>query len=409
MPAQIWEREMYKDKFKFGIFTAPWENMKENPTLALDRQLEMVEYLDRLGYDEAWFGEHHSAGMEIIGSPELMIVAAAERTKHIRLGTGVVSLPYHNPLMVAERINLLDHLTRGRAIFGAGSGALPQDAHMLGIPIEKLRDMLEESLDAVTRLLRGEVVTKETSWFKLQQARLQLPPYSRPSIEMAVANLVSPTGARAAGQFGASLLSISATSSGAFNALAANWSIAEEAARASGHKMDRSAWRMAAPFHIAETREQAREDVRHGMAEWFDYFQRVSVLPIVAQPGQDPVDAMIESGLAIIGTPDDLVAKLKLLQEESGGFGCLLNMAHNWADVAQTKKSYELVARFVFPEIQELNKARDASFEWAADIREFVVQTNDAARKALVEKLIAEQGEENVDPMLMAYLGFNKS
>lgn len=399
---------MYAQKFKFGTFLAPWQNMAENPTLALERELELVEYLDRLGYDEAWFGEHHSAGMEIISSPELMIVAAAARTKHIRLGTGVVSLPYHNPLMVAERINLLDHLTRGRAIFGAGSGALPQDAYMLGIPIEKLRDRLDESLDAVARLLRGEVVTKETSWFTLKQARLQMAPYSRPSIEMAVANLVSPTGARAAGHFGASLLSISATSSGAFNALAANWAIAEEAARASGQTMDRSKWRMAAPFHIAETREQAREDVRHGMQEWFDYFQRVSVLPIVCEPGSDPVDAMIASGLAIIGTPDDLVAKIKLLQDESGGFGCLLNMGHNWANVDQTKKSYELVARFVFPQVQNLNDARQASLDWATDIREFVVQTNDAARRELVEKLIAEQGAENVDPMLMAYLGIGK-
>ena len=95
----------------------------------LHRDLELVEWLDQLGYDEAWIGEHHSAGFEIIASPELFIAAAAERTKHIRLGTGVISLPYHNPLMVADRIMQLDHKTRGRVMFGVGPGLLPSDAH----------------------------------------------------------------------------------------------------------------------------------------------------------------------------------------------------------------------------------------------------------------------------------------
>ena len=85
---------MLPDRMKFGIFLAPFHWKDENPTLSLQRDLELVEYLDHLGYDEAWIGEHHSAGWEIIASPEVFIAAAAERTKHIRLGTGVTSLPY---------------------------------------------------------------------------------------------------------------------------------------------------------------------------------------------------------------------------------------------------------------------------------------------------------------------------
>src|SRR5437879_8387624 len=130
----------------FGIFLAPFHPVGQNPTLALERDMELLVRLDELGYDEAWIGEHHSAGYEIIASPELFIATAAERTRTIRLGTGVSSLPYHHPLMLAERINQLDHITRGRAMFGVGPGALPSDAMMMGIEVSRQRDMMDEAL-----------------------------------------------------------------------------------------------------------------------------------------------------------------------------------------------------------------------------------------------------------------------
>ncbi|HEY1753174.1 MAG TPA: LLM class flavin-dependent oxidoreductase, partial [Caulobacteraceae bacterium] len=187
---------MLGPRLRFGAFIAPFHPLDENPTLAIQRDLELVEHLDRLGYDEAWIGEHHSAAYELIASPEVFIAAAAERTKHIRLGTGVSSLPYHHPFMLADRINQLDHMTRGRVMFGVGPGALSSDAYMMGIPIAKQRDMMDEALAVLVRLLRGEEVSHESDWFKLNRARLQMTPYSRPSVEIAVASQVSPTGAR---------------------------------------------------------------------------------------------------------------------------------------------------------------------------------------------------------------------
>src|ERR1700742_1802125 len=133
-------------KLRFGYFIAPFHRAGTNPTLAMQRDLEFVQHLDKLGYDEAWIGEHHSAGSEIIASPEIFIAAAAERTRHIRLGTGVVSLSYHNPLWVAERIVLLDHLTRGRVMLGVGPGSLPTDAAMIGVSQAQTRGLLEQSL-----------------------------------------------------------------------------------------------------------------------------------------------------------------------------------------------------------------------------------------------------------------------
>src|SRR5438876_11218172 len=166
---------------RFGIFMAPFHPAGQNPTLALERDLELIVRLDELGYDEAWIGEHHSAGLEIIASPEVFIAAAAQRTRHIRLGTGVSSLPYHHPLILADRMVLLDHLTRGRVMFGVGPGALPSDAYMMGIEVERQREMMEESLEAILALLDGEgPVSRRTGWFTLNDARLQMRPYTHP-------------------------------------------------------------------------------------------------------------------------------------------------------------------------------------------------------------------------------------
>src|ERR1700729_1488177 len=288
-------------KLRNGIFLAPFHPVDEDPTLCIQRDFELVEHLDRLGYEEAWIGEHHSAAYELIASPEVFIAAAAQRTKHIRLGTGVSSLPYHHPLILADRINQLDHMTRGRTMFGVGPGALASDAYMMRIPIAKQRDMMDEALDVLVPLLRGEEVTHDSDWFKLNKARLQMSPYSRPSVEIAVASQVSPTGARAAGKHGVGLLSIGATSDGGFNALASNWAIAEDLARENGTTVDRSAWRLVGPMHIAETKEKAMAEVRFGLEKWLFYFSKIANLPIVPETAGDPVEAFLSMPMAVVG------------------------------------------------------------------------------------------------------------
>ncbi|MCI3134576.1 LLM class flavin-dependent oxidoreductase [Phenylobacterium aquaticum] len=388
-------------KLRFGAFIAPFHPIDENPTLALHRDMELVEWMDKLGYEEAWIGEHHSGAYELIASPELFIAAAAERTKHIRLGTGVSSLPYHHPLMLADRINQLDHMTRGRVMFGVGPGALVSDAFMMGIPAAKQRDRMDEALDALVKLLNGEVVTEKTEWYELSNARLQMTPFSRPSVEIAVASQVSPTGARAAGKHGASLLSLGATSTAGFNALASNWAIAEEQAAQYGKTMDRSGWRLVGPMHIAETREQARADVRFGLEKWAYYFSEIANLPVIPVGDGDPIDRMIDSGMAVIGTPDDAAARIQQLLDESGGFGAFLFMAHNWADFATTKKSYELFARYVAPRFQGLNENRVASMDWVRTNKaEFTGQMQAAVGARIVQHMV-EKGSENIRPELV--------
>src|SRR5277367_2763661 len=377
-------------RLKFGIFLAPFHPVGQNPTLALERDLQLVEHLDALGFDEAWFGEHHSAGYEIIASPEVFIAAAAQRTRTIRLGTGVSSLPYHHPFVLADRLVLLDHLTRGRLMIGVGPGALPSDAFMMGIDPAKQRDMMEEGLEAILLLLEGKApVTMETDWFKLVQARLQMRPFQRPYPEVAVAAQISPAGPRAAGKFGCGLLSIGATSAaGGFDILGSHWEVMDERAAEFGSTVDRAKWRLVGPMHIADTKEQAIADVAFGLEEWVDYFQRVAALPIA--PNTDnfasSVDALNASGIAVIGTVEDAIAQIERLQVQSGGFGTYLCMGHEWADTAATRHSYELLARYVAPHFQGTSETLTASRDWAAENRpEFIGAAGNAVMSAIAK------------------------
>lgn len=350
-----------------GIFLAPFHALGENPTLALDRDMELIEHLDRLNYHEAWVGEHHSGGFEIISCPEMFLAAAAVRTKHIRLGTGVVSLPYHNPFTLASRMNQLDHMTRGRCMFGVGPGALVHDAAKIGVDPAQQRRMMNESLDIVIDLLRGERITRQNDWFNLTGAQLQLKPYSQPGMEMAVACARSPVGAVASGRHGIGMLSIGGTSDDALKAHAANWGIYQENAAAHGKVADRSKWRIVTFAHIAPTRQQARREVEYGLADFCKYFTDVATFPIIPPGISDPLEYLTSEGLACIGTPDDCIEHFeRLWQGSQGGFGAALLLAHNWADFEATKRSYELMARYVHPHFQRnANGLRRVSYDVA--------------------------------------------
>jgi limonene 1,2-monooxygenase len=350
-----------------GIFMAPFHPNGQNPTLALERDLQLVEHLDRLGFHEAWIGEHHSAGFEIIASPEVFIAAAAERTRHIRLGTGVVSLPYHHPFMTAQRIVQLDHMTRGRVMLGVGPGALPSDAVMLGIDPAVQRARMEEALEVILHLLRtDEPITVESDWFTLRDARLHLRPYTHPHPEVAVAAMISPSGPRAAGKHGCSLLSIGATQRAGIDLLGQAWEVMEERSAQFGNVADRRQWRLVTMMHLAESKEQAYREVQHGLADYARYFREVAALPIFPDhPADQLADQLNESGAAVIGTPDDAIALVQhLIDESNGGFGTLLLQAHEWADPAATRRSYELFSQYVLPHFDAHVASTTSSMEW---------------------------------------------
>ena len=366
------------DRLRFGIFMAPFHPAGEHPTWALERDLELIQHLDKLGFDEAWIGEHHSAGSEIIASPEIFIATAAERTRSIKLGTGVVSVSYHNPYMVAERAVLLDHLTRGRFMLGMGPGALPTDADMIGLDQSQTRLLLEHGTDIIMQLLNtDDPVTFKNERWDLRNARLHLRPYS--DFEVAIAAVASPSGPRLAGKHGLGLLSIGATQAAGFDVLGLHWDVMEERAATFGSHVDRAKWRLVGMCHVAETKDQARKDVQYGMAQWFDYFQHTAAFPQMdvgtSKTVDEMIDFVVDGGLGAIGTADEVGEQIdRLWKQSNGGFGAYLMLAHEWANPEATTRSYELIARRVMPQFKGLmsstveakSRARAARPELAA-------------------------------------------
>lgn len=360
-------------RMKFGVFMAPFHRPGENPTLALERDLELLQWLDVLGFDEAYIGEHHSAGWETICSPEIFMATAAERTRHLRLGTGVTSLPYHHPYMVANRMVLLDHLTRGRVILGVGPGALASDALMFGINPERQREMMDEALGVIIRLFENtNPLTVKSDWFDLNEAVLQLRPYQRPSIPIAVASVQSPAGVQVAGKHGAAVLSLSIPRDTIRQtSLKELWAIGEETAEKHGKTLRREEWSLVVPIHLAESRKEAIEDVRLGSGrEVTEYFGRTLGHPVPDVPATQIVDFMVERNQWLVGTPEDCIAGIERLQEISGGFGGFLIRVEDWATREKTLHSYELFARYVMPRFQGSLTGIQVSNQWASERKE---------------------------------------
>ena len=373
---------------RFGVFMAPFHPLPHNPTLALEQDLQVAEALDRLGFDELWVGEHHSGGLELIASPEVFIAVAAQRTRHLRLGTGVSSLPYHHPFMLLDRMVMLDHLTRGRVMFGCGPGQLPFDAHLLGIDPDQQRRMMEESLEAIMALQRTtEPVTRITDWFTLRDAVLQLRPYSQPHLEMAVAGSFSPAGPRLAGTHGIGLLSISATSPEGFDRLAQHWNIAETEAQRHGTAVRRADWRLLGPMFLADTDAEARAALRFGYEQISDYLTHVLPVPRPPRMSLDErIDAANASGAVVIGTADRAIAQIERLLAQSGGFGTFLINGGYWGDLDATLRSYEIFANRVIPHFNGQLAAPTRSFEWTMDdTRDWDGQARRAVAKAMTD------------------------
>ena len=362
------------ERMKFGIFMAPFHWLGENPTLAIERDLETVEWLDYLGFDEAWIGEHHSAGWENIASPEIFIAAAAERTKHIRLGTGVTSLPYHHPMMVANRMVQLDHMTRGRVNLGVGPGALVSDAYMLGIDPTTQRQRMDESLGVIKRLLTEiEPITHESDWFTLRDARLHLRPYTKPHFPISAAAAQSPSGMVLAGKHGLGVLSVSVVRGGAYaRNMKDFWKIAEDTAQEYGNVMDRNEWRLVVHVHLAESKKEAMAQARERAGAYQrEYFE--NTLGFQASfdgPQNQIIESMVENGAWCVGTPDDLVEQIHRLDESSGGFGGLMIQATEWGTREQVKHSYELIARYVMPQFQGSLVSLRNSQKQSADLKD---------------------------------------
>ncbi|VFA81408.1 Limonene 1,2-monooxygenase [Gordonia paraffinivorans] len=381
---------------RFGIFLPPYNIAGISPNVLLKQAMDLVVHADEFGLDEAWIGEHHSGGAEIIGSPEVMLAALSQVTSNIRLGTGVNSLSYHHPFNLAERLMLVDQLSKGRAMMGFGPGQLVSDAYMMGVDTNRQREMMAESAEAIVRLINGEIVTMETDWFKLDEARLQVLPYNRRKpFDMVVASVASPSGPRTAGRLGTGMLTMSVA--GAGDSLRSAWSVAETEAEYAGTTISRENWRLSNFMHLADTEEQARKDFEYGFAEMWDYLGQISVIPKADTDDlNEKIDAALETGIIFLGTPDSAIEYIESLVEETGGFGCFLMNTNDFASPAAQLRSIELMAERVAPHFRGQFDGVDASRDWTLAKRNETGETiwKDQAVNAI--ELATKQYEEEV-------------
>ena len=376
---------------RFGCFLSPLHPVGESPHQLLRRDLDDVVLADRLGFDEFWVGEHHSGGWGLISSPELFLVAAAERTTRITLATGVLTAPYHHPFMVAERASLLTHLTSGRFVLGLGAGSVTGDMHMLGISPADTRRRTADCAETVTALLRGEVVTRTEDWFELHDGRVQMVPFRGRPPEVVVASAATPFGMELCGRLGLNPLSHGSPPWGVIRPgdglglerLAGQWEVYAETAAAHGNTADRDRWRVSFPVHVSTSKEEAAAEIKAGWLRQRRLLWKETMgMPMSSAPMGDEraFEATLRQGGVIHGSAEDCIEQIEQLAEQTGGFGCLLVTLQDWASPEAQRRSLTSFAHHVVPHFTGETRGLEASRDWTAGMKDELQRRNSAGR-----------------------------
>ena len=354
---------------KFGFFMMPSHHHTENPTLAFERDLQLIEYAESLGLDEFWVGEHHTGGWETIPAPDIFLAAAATRTKRIRLGTAVINLSYHHPFDVAERMAFLDHLAYGRIMLGCGPGILSPDIKMFGLEPSELRPMMNESLDIILKLYREEgPVSYEGDYWQIKDMEIQVKSYQQPHLPIYMVSSGSGNSIRVAAERGLGIISGVFSQAGAMD-INQQWQAYQEQAVQAGYTASRDSWRLSTNIYLAESMDEALNDVSAGILNdarqyFFNTGGKASYEAYPGQPAEEiTVEQIIEQRNWIIGDPDYCVRRIKELEEASGGFGGLLMVAVEWTSTQKWHRSLELLAMYVMPQFNESLRGIQRSYD----------------------------------------------
>lgn len=353
-----------------GIFVVPFRLPETNTSDGLDWDLQCVRWAEEYGFSEVWFAEHFTLGWEPSCSPELMIAAAAQLTKRIKLGAAANLLPYHNPVALAHRLMMLDHMTKGRFIAGFGAGAYESDAQLFGLQGNDRRDMMKEALDIVLAIwnadgpfrIEGKYWTVDYPEYDRLNRGPNWKSFQTPHPRIGIAG-VSPGSntLRDAGRRGFIPLSFNVAAS----YLAGHWEQYSEGAREGGHEPDRREWRVAREAFVAETDEEALRlavglgaPLARAYDEWvLPIYRKFGLLPVMA-PGvpEDAIDAAYLGRHSwLIGSPDTVVERLTEHYKAAGGFGVLLIMGFDYLDQPEAfRRSLELLATEVAPRVKHL-------------------------------------------------------
>ena len=340
---------------KFSFFMMPTHHPSENPTLAFHRDIDLIPYVESLGYDSFHIGEHHSGGWETMPSPEMALSMAAAKTSRIRLGTSVINLPFHHPYQVAERIAFLDHLSYGRAILGIGPSSLVTDKKLFNIDSDAARRMMGESADIIVRLLEADdPISHNGEFWQFNDLRLQLKSYQQPRLPLALPTTGGAESLDMAARHDMELWTpcgLNRPGDGVFTEF---WKNFEGACERHGRTADRDRWHLVSNFYLADTREEAWADVSEGIMRETGYFTSIGFTPLYEAYKGQPISeftpqSVVERRDWVVGTPEDAIAWIEKKIADNGMFGGVMLTTHEWAGSEKLKRSLELFARYVIP------------------------------------------------------------
>jgi alkanesulfonate monooxygenase SsuD/methylene tetrahydromethanopterin reductase-like flavin-dependent oxidoreductase (luciferase family) len=355
---------------QFGLFMMPLHPPHRSFADSYDRDVAQIVLADQLGYREAWVGEHLTERWENAPAPDLLIAQALALTKQIKLGTGVTLLALHNPMYLAHRIAMLDHMARGRFQWGIGGGAIPTDLSLFGLDPATLRERSAEVFEVVLELWasdgrfthHGKFFDIETPAFDSVKARgYYMKPFQRPHPPIAVAaSTPDSSSMKMAGERGYIPMSSSLLARTYLND---HWKLVEDGAAKSGRVPKRSEWRIARDVLVGPTPKIARERahtvlgrnyVQHQLPNRVGTIQMASTKLDASLPDEAVTVDYLMDNVWIVGDPSEVADKIAQLHEESGGFGTLLSITTDADDASWDHESLRLLMHDVAPRVAHL-------------------------------------------------------
>ncbi len=365
---------------RLGLFMMPLHDPARDYLSVLKEDREAILLADRLGYDEAWVGEHYSCKTEPIPDPLQFMATLIPLTKHIVFATGVINLPQHNPAQVAGNVALFDHLAEGRYIMGVGPGGLGSDFELFETFEKNRAEMMVESVRMIHEIWRSDPPYRIHGKYwnvvvdKQVQARIgvgpMLKPYQKPYPLLAV-SAMSPASstARLAGEQGWGLVSANFTPS---NQVLTHWQAYAEGAAGAGKRPDRALWRVARSIVCTETDQEAADylaDEKCSPGWYYEYLRdnlATYKMTKIFKPDQSMSDAeltvpkMLEM-MVISGSPRRVLDKLVALVDEIGWFGTLLVTHKDWDKPDLHRGSMRLIAEQVMPRLGQHMATKQAA------------------------------------------------
>jgi alkanesulfonate monooxygenase SsuD/methylene tetrahydromethanopterin reductase-like flavin-dependent oxidoreductase (luciferase family) len=356
---------------KLGMFMMPLHPPGRNISETLQEDREAVLLADRLGYVEAYVGEHVTDAAETVTSSMMFLASLAAETKTIMLGTGTINMPNTHPAAVAAQAAMLDHLLQGRFIMGISPGGLMSDAEVFGNFGHNRNEMFVECINTVLKIWESEPPYNiEGKYWNVSVGKTMIPeigqgfimkPYQKPH-PLIVGTAVAPFSQGVTEMAKRGWQPISA------NFLMPEWVKSHwpkyvEGRSAVGAVASPTEWRIAKSIFVADDEATARRYALEAEGPYHFYFKQL-VRKLVGAGGRGnlfktdldmPNEAItpeyVTQRLVIAGTVDSVVNQILAFRDQVGDFGTLLYACHDWMDPALGKRSMQLMAEQVMPRV----------------------------------------------------------